>query len=522
MNKIFIEKTMRAFSSVLPITVIMLVISVVFVPMPVGTVMMFLGGAVLLILGMGFFTLGIDMSMRPMGEGIGVHLTKGAKLTLVIIVSFILGVVITITEPDLQVLAKQVPSIPSLPLILTVAAGVGVLLIVGVLRSFLRVKLSILLIIFYLLLFALSAFTKKNIVPIAFESGAIATGPIAVPFILALSLGLTALRSDKDSLDDSFGMVALALIGPIVAMLILGFFYEPASVNITTEITLNIETSRDVVRYFAIEMPKYIKEVSLAMGCVVLCFVIFQLISRRFHRHQLGRIAVGFFYTLTGLILFLTGVNVGFSPVALLVGSELASTSINWILIPIGTVIGYFLVAAEPDVYILNKQVEEISEGAITSKMMYRGLAVGMALAMAITMTRILLGIPLLWILIPGYVIALILSFFVPKIFTGIAFDSGAVCSGPISVTFLLPMALGVAEGFGKDIMVYGIGVIAIVALTPPVVVQIMGLVYQVKTREAAILTEAETANIITVAAGEIIDWGDITIYKYKRDSKNG
>ena len=214
------------------------------------------------------------------------------------------------------------------------------------------------------------------------------------------------------------------------------------------------------------------------------------------------------------LVFFLTGVNVGFSPAALLVGSQLASSDINWVLIPLGAVIGYFLVAAEPDVYILNKQVEEISEGSITSKMMLSGLSIGMALAMTVTMVRILFGISLMWILIPGYIIALVLTFFVPKIFSGIAFDSGAVCSGPISVTFLLPLALGAAEGLGKDTMIYGIGVIAIVALTPTIVIQIMGLFYQAKSREAAALTNAEVAAISTALAGEIIDWGEIIEYK--------
>ena len=515
MNKVLKEKLMQAFSSVLPVTVIVLVISVIFVPeLSVAAVMIFLLGAAFLIVGMGFFTLGVDMAMRPMGEGIGVQLTKSSKLILVILVSFAMGIMITIAEPDLQVLAKQVPFIPTLKLILTVAAGVGVLLVTAVLRSLFRIKLSILLIIIYAIIFGLSFFANGRFIPVAFESGAIATGPIAVPFILAMGLGLAALRSDKDSLDDSFGMVALALTGPIIAMLILGTFYEPSEIKVDTAPIGDIETFRSAVSVFGAKLSVTLKEVSIAMGCVVLCFTVFQLISRRFHKHQLGRIAVGFIYTLIGLVFFLTGVNAGFSPVALVIGSKLAASSINWILIPIGAVIGYFLVAAEPDVYILNKQVEEISEGSITGKMMYKGLAVGMAAAIALTMTRILFGIPLLWILIPGFIFALALTFFVPKIFSGIAFDSGAVCSGPISVTFLLPLALGVAEGSNMDAMLYGIGVIAIIAMTPTIVIQIMGLIYQAKTKEAALLTNAEVAAISAVDTGEIIDWGDITIYK--------
>jgi hypothetical protein len=254
----------------------------------------------------------------------------------------------------------------------------------------------------------------------------------------------------------------------------------------------------------------------MALGAVVLCFVVFQLVSRRFHKHQLGRIAVGFLYTLIGLVLFLTGVNVGFFPVGQLLGSQLASSPFKWVLIPLGTVIGYFIIAAEPAVHVLNKQVEEISSGAITQKMMNRGLAVGMAAALTLTMIRILFSIPIMWILIPGYAFALILTFLVPRIFTGIAFDSGGVCSGPMSSTFLLPFAMGTCEGIGGNLLIDAFGIVAIVAMTPLIVIQMMGLLYQFRTKEAAILTEAQTAAISTASAGKIIDWGEITLFREK------
>ena len=514
MNKALKEKIIRSFSSVLPVTVIVLFISVFFVPMPVDTVMMFMSGAVLLIIGMGFFTLGADMAIKPMGEGIGIQLTKSSLLAVVIIISFVMGFIITVAEPDLQILIKQLPSLSPVELIITIASGVGVLLVAAVLRSLLKIRLSIMLIVCYVIIFVLSFIADEHYISIAFESGAIATGPVVVPFILAIGLGHATIRSDRDSLNDSFGMVALALTGPVIAILVLGLFHEPFGMDVNTAIPMDAATSRDVAKYFVMEMPHYITVVSLAMGCVVVCFIVFQLVSRRFHHHQFVRIMVGFLYTAIGLVFFLTGVNVGFIPVAMIIGSQLAASSINWVLIPLGALLGYFLVAAEPDVYILNKQVEEISEGSITPKMMYRGLAVAMSLAMAITMTRILLGIPIIWILLPGYTIALILTFFVPKIFSGIAFDSGAVCSGPISVTFLLPLALGVAEGTNMDMLSYGIGGIAIVALAPAIVIQIMGLIYQARTRQAAALTKAEAAYISAASAGEIIDWGGITVFK--------
>ncbi|MCL2319172.1 MAG: DUF1538 domain-containing protein [Treponema sp.] len=513
MNKVLKEKIMEAFSSVLPITLIVLAASVILTPMPPGTMLMFMAGAALLILGMGFFTLGVDMAMIPMGEGIGAQLTKSSSLALILIISFAMGIIITIAEPDLIVLAQQVSStIPFWHLILTVGIGVGVFLVIAVLRTLFKIRLSVLLIVSYLVTFGIAYFAPGFFVPIAFEAGGIATGPILVPFIMAIGLGLASVRSDKDSLDDSFGLVALILIGPIITMLLLGIFYKPSGMEVAISAIPEVSSTRDVVTYFAIELPHYLKDVFLALACIMACFIVFQLVSRRYKGRQLGRIAVGFLYTLIGLVLFLTGVNVGFFPVGQLLGSQLAVSPFKWILIPLGTLIGYFLVAAEPAVHVLTRQVEEISSGAITVKMMNRGLAIGMAAAMAITMTRILFGIPIMWILLPGYAFALALTFFVPRIFTAIAFDSGAVCSGPMSATFLLPLAMGICEGTGRDLMFYAFGIVAIVAMTPLVVIQIMGLLYQVKANQAAVLAEQQAAAIAGADAN--IDYGAITLFE--------
>ena len=511
-NQVLREKIMEAFASVLPITAIVLITSVVLVPMPPGTILMFICGAALLIIGMGFFFLGSDTAMMPMGEGVGVQLTKISSLALIIAVSFVMGIIITIAEPNLMVLAQQVTAIPSKYLIGTVAAGVGFMLVVAVLRTLLKIQLSVLLFVFYALAFGMAYFAPSSFIPIAFESGGVATGPIVVPFIMAIGLGLTAVRSDKDSHDDSFGLVALALIGPIITMFLLGIFYQPPEAELGIAVIQEISSSREVAAAFAFELPKYFKDVFLALACIAFCFIVLQLVSRRYKKHQLIRISVGFLYTLTGLVFFLTGVNVGFIPVGQLLGFEMASSSLRWLLIPLGTLIGYYIVAAEPAVHVLNKQVEEVSSGAITAKMMNRSLAIGMAAALAITMTRILLGVPLIWILIFGYVLALALTFFVPKIFTGIAFDAGTVCSGPMSATFLLPLAMGVAEGTGRDLMTYAIGIVAIVAMTPLVVVQIMGLLYQLKMKQAAVLTKQQDAVISMAVTGKTIDYGKITI----------
>jgi hypothetical protein len=442
------------------------------------------------------------MAMMPMCEGIGIQLTKAPNLFLIVVISFVMGLVITIAEPDLQVLAQQVPSIrPSILLIVTVGIGVGIFLVLAVLRILLRVRLSVLLIVSYVLTFVLAYFAPYNFIAVAFDSGGVTTGPITVPFILAMGIGFMAIRGDKGSQDDSFGLVSLCSIGPIMAVMFLGILFNPSGASVETHTIPDVTTSRDVVMNFMIEIPRYTKDVLVALAALVFFFIVFQLISKRFKKHQLKRIGIGFFYTLIGLLVFLTGVNVGFIPVGLMLGLKIAESSLKWVLVPFGMLVGYFIVMAEPAVHVLNKQVEDISSGAIPQKTMARSFAIGMASALALTMVRILLNIPLMWILVPGYIIALTLTFFVPRIFVGIAFDSGGVCSGPLTTTFLLPFAMGACEGAGGDIMTQAFGVVALVALAPLIVIQIMGLVYNIRLKRSAagagIHGAADTGEII-------------------------
>jgi hypothetical protein len=487
MNKVLREKIVEAFSSVLPITAIVIIASVIFVPMSAGIVVMFLVGAALLIIGMGFFTLGADMAMMPMGEGIGAELTKGRNVPVAVGISFLMGLVITIAEPDLMVLALQLAnSLNIWTLIVTVGLGVGIFLAIAVLRVVVGVPLRFLLLFFYAITFSLAFYLMQKgnaaFVPVSFDSGGVTTGPITVPFMLSMCVGVASLRGDKSAKSDSFGFVALCSIGPILAVLLLGAVMNIAEVPPNSlpeeEIAAIADyTNRDVVEHFFFAFPGTIKNVGTALGAILVFFFVFQLVTRRFHRHQLGRILIGFVYTFIGLVVFLTGVDVGFIPVGSLFGSELGASPIKWALVPLSMIIGYFIVAAEPAVHVLNKQVEDVSQGAITQKVMNQALAIGMSLALGIAMVRILLNISILYILVPGYVFALLLTFFVPPIFTGIAFDSGGVCSGPMTSTFLLPFAIGACATAGH--MDDAFGIVAIVAMTPLVVVQLLGLIYR-------------------------------------------
>lgn len=507
MNPKLKEKTIESLSAVLPITFIVMAISTFLVPMELGSMAMFLVGAIMLVIGMGFFQLGAEMSMTPLGEGIGVQISKSKRVSAVLLIGFVMGVIITISEPDLQVLAEQVPAVPNQVLILTVAVGVGIFLALAILRIKMQISLSKLLIVLYCILIVISFVVPKDFVAVAFDSGGVTTGSMTVPFIMAMGVGLASVRSDKNAASDSFGLVALSSIGPILAVLILGCFYKPTeAVYELTDVAM-VVTTQDVIREFLKGLPVYAEEVFVSLLPIVAVFIIFQLMCHRFQKRQIKKVLVGLGYTYIGLVLFLCGVNVGFAPVGAFLGKELASMSCKWLLVPIGMLIGYYIVKAEPAIQVLNHQVENVTDGAISVHAMNRCMSIGVAVSVGLAMFRVLTGIPIQWIIIPGYVIALILSLVVPKIFVGIAFDSGGVASGPMTTTFLLPLSIGACQAVGGNLMTDAFGVVALVALTPLIAIQIMGLTYKLKSQNS----QKENIQNVVQYSDEIIDLEGLT-----------
>lgn len=469
----------------LPITLIVMALCFTISPIPNNMLMSFLTGAALLIIGMAFFTLGADTAMTPIGTKVGSCITKSRKLWLIVFVSFLLGVIITISEPDLQVLANQVPTIPNLVLIGTVALGVGVFLVIAMLRILFGISLNTLLIGFYIIVFGIAMLVPKNFWAVAFDSGGVTTGPMTVPFIMALGVGVSSIRSDRHAGDDSFGLVALCSIGPILAVLVLGLLYPTEGAYIPVEIP-EMQDSQDMILLFVQGLPQYAEEVAIALAPIVVFFFLFNALYIKLSKRQLISISIGLVFTYVGLVLFLTGVNVGFMPVGNYIGSLIGKLSYNWILIPIAMLIGYYIVQAEPAVHVLNKQVEDLTAGSIPAKAMELSLSIGVATSLALAMVRVLTGISVMYFLVPGYVLALGLSFFTPKIFTAIAFDSGGVASGPMTATFLLPFAMGACEAIGgaDRIVTDAFGVVAMVAMTPLVTIQLLGVAYRLRKKK--------------------------------------
>jgi len=478
------EKIKEAVASVLPITMIVLLLCFFISPVPPDTLLAFLLGAVLLILGMGFFTLGAETAMTQIGERVGAHMTRSRKLWVVITVSLLIGIIITVSEPDLQVLANQIPSIPNAVIVGAVAAGVGVFLVLALLRILFRVPLQWMLVGFYIAVFALSVVVPEDFLAIAFDSGGVTTGPMTVPFIMALGLGVSSIRSDENAAKDSFGLVALCSVGPILAVLILALVY-PASGSYVPAPLPDVADTRALWQLFQNGFPEYTHEVFICLAPIAVFFAVFQLVSLRLKRKKVLKIVVGLIYTYIGLVLFLTGVNVGFLPAGTYLGQQIAGLSYNWILIPIGMLMGWFIVQAEPAVHVLKHQVEEITSGAIPGRAMSMSLSIGVAVSIGLAMLRVMTGISIFWFLIPGYLAALALSCAVPDMFTAIAFDSGGVASGPMTATFLLPFAMGACEALGGNVITDAFGVVAMVAMTPLLTIQLLGLSYQRKLKQA-------------------------------------
>lgn len=478
------DKIIESLTSILPIALIVIALSITFTPLSTGTFALFTVGVVLLIIGMGCFTLGADMSMLVIGEKVGSTITHSRKIWLIALISFVIGIIVTVAEPDLQILAEQVSAANNYLFILTVAVGVGVFLMIAMLRIVFRIKLSYIMIVFYAAAFILSIFVPHDFWAVSFDAGGVTTGPMTVPFIMSLGVGVASIRSDKKGQDDSFGLVALSSVGPIIAVLVLGIVFNVSDVPYEMTVVEEVVNTQGVLFCYLHGFGKYALEVLIAISPILIFFLLFQLSTRAFRKRQIVRILFGFLYTVVGLMLFLTGANVGFMPVGMEIGQSLADLWGGWLLIPVGMLIGYFVVAAEPAVHVLNKQVERMSAGAISSSAMKKGLCIGVCISIGLAMTRILTGIDIMYILIPGYVIALALTFFTPPLFTGIAFDSGGVASGAMVSSFVLPMAIGACYALNgaEAIMTQAFGCVAFVALTPLISIQILGINYKRKT----------------------------------------
>ncbi len=478
MARQFLLKLKESFISVFPIIAVVIILNLTpLITLSWSEIVAFLIASALIILGIAFFSLGADISMTPMGKSVGKGLTKKRKLGLLLAISFIVGLLVTIAEPDLTVLAKQVSDVMSgTMLIFVVGLGVALFLMLAIIKMVFKTKLSMLLMFLYLFLFAITTLVVVNgnsaFLPLAFDSGGVTTGPITVPFIMALGIGVASSLGSKDSKENSFGLVALCSVGAVMGVMILGIFIDGNIGYTLADYSLPSNLAGALLE----GMWHSVKEVGLSLGLIVAFFLVCQFTFLKLPKQQLAKLAIGLMFTFFGLVIFLATVNTVYISIGFKIGSEIATTN-KYLLIPVGLIIGCIVVLAEPAIHILNKEVEATTNKTITKKAMLIGLTIGVGLSIALAMIRIIFDFSVLYYLVPGYIISLGLSFFVPSIYTAVAFDSGGVASGPLTSSFILPLGIGACAAISGEaaILSNAFGVVAMVAMTPLITIQILG-----------------------------------------------
>lgn len=464
----------ESFNTIYPIIFIVFLINV-FIPLGFINLILFLISSLFIIIGITTFNFGINISLISIGKSLATTLLKNKKISLILIISFIVGLVITIAEPDLIVLSNQLTNIPNILFISVVSSGVGLFLMLASYRILYKKDFNKIVISCYTLILIFLLFIPQEFIPIAFDASGATTGSISVPFILAFGLGLVSNRKDKKAKEDSFGLVGICSIGPIITVLLMGLFYKPNSTY-----TPSIENNTEVIKIITSALLKYSKEIFISLLPIIIILIIYQHKKQIYTPKKLKKISLGIFLTFIGLTLFLTGANVGYLKIAYNIGNKIVLSEYSNLFLPLGMIIGYFSVTAEPSVKILTEQIENITGGSISKKLINFCLSIGVAIAVLLSLTRVLTGISILYFIIPIYILVIILTLVTPKIFTVIAFDSGGAASGVMTTCFLLPLAIGAATSLEVNIIKSAFGMVALVAASPLLIIQILGLTYKI------------------------------------------
>ena len=470
--------------SVLPITALVTILNFTIVPIENEMLIRFIIGAFLVILGLGIFLFGAHVGITTIGSLMGETVAKSNKAISVGILGFILGFMITIAEPDLQILAQQVNSasggiVPASLILIVVSVGVGIMVGIGLLRILYEVPLNKLLTATYLIILFLGLKTSQEFLAISVDASGATTGAMTTPFILALGYGVSRLKGGKTSDEDSFGMVGEASAGPIFAIMLMSMIWGLKDIQGgMNEFVINKGIISPYIKIF----PRFLKESVITVLPLTTLFLIFDRFKFKLSKKNKNIILKGLLYTYIGLTLFLVGVNAGFMEVGRVIGESIAR--FHPLLLPVfGFLLGMVVVLAEPAVHVLSNQVEEVTAGHIKKKAILVALSMGIAFAVMISMLRIMIpGLKLWHILLPGFGFAAFLSYKVPPIFVGIAYDSGGVASGPMTATFVLAFAQGAADAIPTaNVLIDGFGVIAMVAMTPLIAIQVLGLIFKRK-----------------------------------------
>ncbi len=483
---ILLEKLKEVTLSVLPITLLVVLLNFSIVPIEPQTFIRFVIGAIILTLGLGVFLFGAHLGIVPIGSLMGETIAKTNKIHLVGILGFVLGFLITIAEPDLQILANQVNlasgGIVSGTLILVVvSSGVGIMVAIGLIRIIYGMPLNQVFTLTYFIILLLGLKTSEEFLAISVDASGATTGAMTTPFILALGYGVSQLKGGKMAEADSFGMVGLASAGPIFAIMMMSMVKGLSNIQGGAKLAA---VNQGILKPYIRAFGQFSKEAVFTLLPLFLLFLIFNKVKFKLNKSTRNNILKGLVYAYVGLTLFLVGVNAGFMEVGRIMGKGIVNYS-PWLLPVIGFFLGMLVVLAEPAVYVLTEQVEEVTAGHIKRKVLLVALSIGIALAVSTSMLRIMIPNLKLWhFLLPGFLTAAVLSYKVPPIFVGIAYDAGGVASGPMTATFVLAFAQGAASAISTaNVLIDAFGVIAMVAMTPLVAIQTLGIIFKMKTK---------------------------------------
>ncbi|MBA2132715.1 DUF1538 domain-containing protein [Capillibacterium thermochitinicola] len=490
---VLLQKLKEVLFAVIPVTVIVLVLNFTLTPLDPHLLVRFLLGAFLIVIGLTIFLFGVEIGVTPIGNLMGNTIAKSNNVWIVGLAGLFLGFFISIAEPDLHILAGQVQAVTAgvlsqASIVVVVSVGIAVLLSLGLFRIVYNLPLNKMLTLIYLLILTLGIFSSSEFIAISFDASGATTGALTVPFMLALAYGVSSLKKNGTaSEEDSFGLVGVASAGAILAVIVMSLFSQNNELSGSLE--LHITQSPSIFAPFLHELPVVAGDIILALLPLLLTFLLFQTLSFRLSRRAFKKIMKGLLYTFIGLVLFLTGVNAGFMDVGSLVGYRLALLEQPWIVFLVGFILGLVVILAEPAVYVLTTQIENVTSGYVKRRIVLFALSLGVGCAVTFSMVRIIIpGVQLWHFLLPGYLISLALSYVVPSLFVGIAFDAGGVASGPMTATFVLAFAQGVAEATeGANVLIDGFGIIAMVALTPLIALQVLGFIYKIKSQKAGV-----------------------------------
>ena len=485
--------------TVIPIAAVVLVLNFTLVPLGFSLIARFLVGAVLIIIGLSLFLLGVDIGITPMGSLTGSSLVMTNKLPVVLLGGLVLGFFISIAEPGLMVLAYQVDfvtlsAISSWMLLIVVSTGLAIMVSLGFLRVVVRMSLKLFLLLSYLVIFVLALFTQPEFLAIAFDSSGATTGILAVPFLLALAVGISRLRKDSvASEEDSFGLVAIASAGAIMSVLVLNIIIGTQEYAVASLEAIEVG-NKAILKPFWDFIPTALRESFVSLLPLTVSLFVLQKVLFHLERRQFARMVKGFLYAFIGLIVFLVGVYGGFMEVAGEIGLRLAMLENKVWVVVTAFALGFFTILAEPAVYVLTHTIEDVTSGYVKRKAVGAALSIGVGSAVALAMIRILTPAMELWhILLPSYIIAVGMMYYAPNLFVGIAFDAGGVATGPMTATFILAFVQGAASAFpGANLLRDGFGMIALVATAPIITLQILGFIFQARSKKQGVDTGAE------------------------------